>query len=85
MARPVKTPDLRLTDLFLDMLAAERGAAANTLLAYRGDLDDFAAHLAGSGATVATAAGDDIRGYLGTLAARKLSAATVARKLSAIR
>ena len=30
------------SELFLDMLAAERGAAANTLAAYRRDLDDFA-------------------------------------------
>ena len=32
----------RLAGLFLDMLAAERGAAANTLDAYRRDLDDYA-------------------------------------------
>ena len=31
--------------LFLDMLAAERGAGENTLAAYRRDLADFAAHL----------------------------------------
>jgi integrase/recombinase XerD len=85
MPRRAKTPDLRLTDLFLDMLAAERGAAANTLIAYRGDLGDFAAHVGGTGATVATATSDDIRAYLGALARRTLSAASVARKLSAIR
>ena len=33
----------RLAGLFLDMLAAERGAAANTLDAYRRDLDDYLA------------------------------------------
>jgi integrase/recombinase XerD len=85
MARPAKTPDLRLTDLFLDMLAAERGAAANTLAAYRSDLEEFAAHLAGTGRAVAMASGDDIRTYLGALAARALGTASVARKLSAIR
>ena len=36
----------RFVALFLDMLAAERGAAANTLSAYRRDLDDYAAFLA---------------------------------------
>ena len=32
---------------FLDMLASERGAAANTLQASRRDLEDFASSLAG--------------------------------------
>ena len=36
----------RLTGLFLDMLAAERGAQANTLAAYGRDLADFAADVA---------------------------------------
>jgi len=36
----------RFVALFLDMLAAERGAAENTLSAYRRDLDDYAAFLA---------------------------------------
>ena len=34
-----------LIELFLDMLAAERGAGENTLSAYRNDLSDLAAHL----------------------------------------
>jgi integrase/recombinase XerD len=33
----------RSIDLFLDMMAAERGAARNTLDAYRRDLEDVAA------------------------------------------
>jgi integrase/recombinase XerD len=85
MARPAKTSDHRHIELFLDMLASERGAAANTLSAYRNDLEDFAAALAATGRAVATAGSDDIRGYLGVLAARALSASSVARKLSAIR
>jgi integrase/recombinase XerD len=35
----------RLGALFLEMLAAERGAAGNTLEAYRRDLDDYVAYL----------------------------------------
>ena len=40
--------DARLIDLYLDMLAAERGAARNTLEAYRRDLEDFAGDLKGA-------------------------------------
>ena len=35
-------------DLFLEMIAAERGAARNTIEAYRRDLADYAAFLAGT-------------------------------------
>ena len=35
MARPPKLSDPTLIALFLDMLAAERGASTNTLAAYR--------------------------------------------------
>jgi integrase/recombinase XerD len=79
-----KPTDDRLLSLFFDMLAAERGAGANTLAAYGRDLADFADRLAGR-RTVATATTDDIRAYLGALAARGLQPATVARRLSAIR
>jgi integrase/recombinase XerD len=82
---PAKTSDGTLIELFLDMLAAERGARANTLAAYRADLDDFSAVLAASGQRVAKASTDDIRGYLGNLSERGFQASSVARKLSAIR
>jgi integrase/recombinase XerD len=77
--------DQRLIGLFLDMLAAERGAEANTLSAYRRDLADFTAHLAGSRRTIAHAGTEQLRRYLADLARRGLRAATVARRLSAIR
>lgn len=77
--------DERLIDLYLDMLAAERGAAANTLEAYRRDLSDFSAHLTDQGGTIASAQSGDIRHYLGRLSKRGFSAASVARRLSAIR
>ena len=81
----MKQSDERLIDLYLDMLAAERGASANTLDAYRRDLADFSGDLADHGGAIARAANDDIRGYLGRLAGRGFSAASVARRLSAIR
>ena len=84
-ARAAKPSDQRFTALFLDMLAAERGAEKNTLAAYGRDLADFTAFLAGAGCSVATAATDDLRAYLGELAKRGLRPTTVARRLSAIR
>jgi integrase/recombinase XerD len=76
--------DARLLDLFLDMLAAERGAAPNTLGAYRRDLDDFTRHVAGHG-SIATAGTDALRAYLAHLAGRGFAPSSVARRLSAIR
>jgi len=77
--------DARLLDLFLDMLAAERGAAVNTLAAYRRDLDDFAADLAAAGKSVAQADSDDIRAHLGRLTRRGFKPSSLARRLSAVR
>jgi integrase/recombinase XerD len=85
MARAQTSSDGRLIDLFLDMLAAERGAAANTLAAYRRDLDDFGCYLAGSGGGIARAESDELRAYLGELGKRGFKATSVARRLSAIR
>jgi integrase/recombinase XerD len=84
-ARAVKTPDERFVALFLDMLAAERGAEKNTLAAYGRDLADFMAYLAGAKRTVATASTDDLRAYLGALAKRGMQPTTMARRLSAMR
>src|SRR5262245_60800858 len=81
----MKPSDERLIDLYLDMLAAERGAAANTLEAYRRDLADFSADIAEHGGTIAKADAENIRDYIGRLAGRGFSAASVARRLSAIR
>jgi integrase/recombinase XerD len=80
-----KDAGARLIDLFLDMLAAERGAAGNTLEAYRRDLDDLVGHLAADGGSIATATTDELRGYLHALAARGFAPASTARRLSAVR
>src|SRR5581483_9175133 len=85
MARERKRADDTSIALFLDMLAAERGAGANTLAAYRNDLDDLAAHLSARGARFAKASTDDLRDYLAALKERGFKAASVARKLSATR
>src|ERR1700733_13728692 len=83
--RAAKPGDERFVALFLDMLAAERGADENTLAAYGRDLGDFAVYLAAIGRTVAKAATGDVRRYLQHLTTRGLQPATVARRLSAIR
>ena len=74
-----------LRDLFLDMIATERNASRNTLDAYRRDLDDYAAFLSGRKNDFLKAGTQTIRDYLSALAKRELAAASVARKLSAIR
>jgi integrase/recombinase XerD len=74
-----------LLDLFLDMIATERGASRHTLDAYRRDLEDYAAYLAGKGGDVASGSTDRVRAYLTELARRRLAPASVARRLSAIR
>lgn len=70
---------------FLEMMAAERGAAVNTLAAYRRDLEDFAAHARNRGRAVSSASTEDLRAYLAGLDASGLSARTQARRLSALR
>jgi integrase/recombinase XerD len=83
--RGARQSDERLVALYLDMLAAERGAGKNTLAAYGRDLADFTTYLAVAGCSIVTAATYDLRLYLGELAGRRLRPATVARRLSAIR
>ncbi len=75
--------DLPRREAFLEMLAAERGAARLTLAAYQNDLADCARFLAG--AALEDASGDDLRRYLGALARRRMQPRTVARRLSALR
>ena len=84
MAR-ARASDEALVELFLDMLAAERGAGKNTLDAYRNDLADLAAHLHAAGTTIAAAKTDDLRGFLSALAERGFKASSLARRLSALR
>src|SRR5690606_4892856 len=72
-------------DRFLDMLAAERGAARNTLAAYARDLDDYTGFLAAGGRDALGADAGLIRDYLADLHARGLKASSAARRLSALR
>ncbi|MFH3479433.1 site-specific tyrosine recombinase XerD [Xanthobacter variabilis] len=76
--------------LFLDMQAVERGASANTLEAYRRDLEDFSTFLAErpqapADEKLASAGTDAIRAYLADLDKRGFKGTTIARRLSALR
>ncbi|MFD2184677.1 site-specific tyrosine recombinase XerD [Rhodoplanes azumiensis] len=75
----------RHVDLFLDMIAAERGAGKNTLDAYARDLADVSDRLQAVGRSVLDARTEDLRAYLAGLSARGFKATSVARKLSAVR
>ena len=72
--------DQALVDRFLDMLAAEMGASANTIAAYRNDLEKAAEDL---GASLGAASRDALATLGQTWAG--LAASTVARRSSALR
>jgi integrase/recombinase XerD len=72
-------------EAFLEMLAAERGAAPNTLAAYQADLDDFSSFLARRGGCLQTADAALISAYMAFLHGQGLAARTQARRLSALR
>src|SRR5438132_10423378 len=79
----IRSRDGRLAERFLEMMAAERGAAKNTLAAYARDLQGYSDYLGGR--SLKEAGPEDIRGYLGNLEAAGMARTTAARKLSAIR
>src|SRR5215212_11838278 len=77
---------------FLDYLTYERNVSPNTVTAYRDDLESFTAFLCGEYFTMAReqlelARVDHlaVRSYLAHLSRRKLSRASIARHLSALR
>ncbi len=72
-------------DAFLEMMSAERGASANTLAAYRRDLEDAHATLKRRGRGLCAASSDDIRHYLDAVAGQGFAASTQARRLSALK
>lgn len=75
----------RHIEAFLEMLSVERGAAANTIEAYRRDLVQYGAHLDGRGRYLAAATPADVSGWLASLSAAGLGASSRARALSAVR
>jgi integrase/recombinase XerD len=74
-----------LIEGFLDAIAAERGAAKNTIEAYRRDLNAYADFLGRAKKTPIEAGDGDIRAFQAYSTAAGLKAASVARRLSAIK
>jgi integrase/recombinase XerD len=75
----------RRIEAFLEMLAAERGAARLTLAAYRNDLADLAGFLAARGTALENADAAALHDYLAAMTTRRLAPRTLARRLSAMR
>ncbi len=72
-------------EAFLEMLAAERGAAVNTQLSYARDLEQLQDWLTTLGTTPAAADEAALRSYLGALSKAQVAPATAARRLSCLR
>ena len=72
-------------EAFLEMMAAERAAARNTLTAYGKDLADASGFLAGLGRDFGSATAEDVEAYFAELGARGLSPATAARRRASVR
>src|ERR1700744_3009574 len=77
-----RNSDAKLIGLFIDMLAAEKGAGPNTLYAYPRDFSEFLAH---SGESFTKAETQALRDYLADLDSRGFKSSSVARRLSAMR
>jgi len=77
--------ETHLLEAFLEMMSAERGAASNTIAAYRRDLSDYLGWLGRRQVSAQEAGREHVTAYLERLAAEGLAASSSARKLSALR
>ncbi len=75
----------RWVEAFIEMMAAERGATAHTLTAYRRDLADAEGFFQAHAASLPEATAEDVEAWLRSQGERGLSPATAARRRSAIR
>ena len=83
--RPGGPRESRLAERFLEMMAAERGAARNTIAAYRRDLEGYSEFLQRRGCDLKTSDTANIRAWLAALEDHGMARTTAARKLSTIR
>ncbi|MDP9731235.1 UNVERIFIED_ORG: integrase/recombinase XerD [Rhizobium sp. SORGH_AS260] len=83
--QPVAGRDSARLESFLEMMSAERGAAANTLASYERDLTDLREFLGSRGQSLTEAATSDLSAYLTHLSAQGFAATSQARRLSSMR
>ncbi|MFY7760871.1 tyrosine recombinase [Aquidulcibacter sp.] len=76
---------IALIEAFLEMIGVERGAARNTLDAYRRDLTDFDEFLVTRGVEALVADHVDVEAFAQDLSVRGLSSTTIARRRAALR
>ncbi len=79
------TNDLSLVESFLEMMAAERGAAANTTESYERDLMEIAAYLKKRASSFTTADKSLLESYIASLSKGNFSPRTIARRISSLR
>jgi integrase/recombinase XerD len=84
-AAPSGLADLHLLESFLEMLSAERGAAKNTIDAYRRDLIDLAMLLRRLDRRLGDMRQEDLTRYLASMEASGMARTTSQRRLSAIK
>lgn len=70
---------------FLSVKSAEEGVSPNTVIAYRGDLEDFFAYCKNRGTSGEAAGAEDVEDYIGSLGRAGYSAKTCCRRLSALK
>jgi integrase/recombinase XerD len=78
-------PAAKHIEAFLEMLAAERGAASLTLTAYRNDLRAVSSFLAARGVEAERACAQQLHSYVASTEAMRLSPRSLARRISALR
>ena len=78
-------PASRHIEMFLEMMAAERGASENTVFAYRRDLEEFSLFLYRRGRRIEGSDTENIREYLSQLRHTKKSVSTQSRRMSVLR
>jgi integrase/recombinase XerD len=82
---PISAENQDVIDRFIDSLWLERGLSANTLSAYRRDMNGLAGHLSKSRIDLIDARAENLLSYLHALFKKNISARSVARCVSTMR